>query len=50
MVRNISKNGTEIKDISKITVPINNKAYEIIARGKNEREKHRKCYKKVSEI
>lgn len=38
MVRNVSKNGKIIKDMSKITVPINNKtvrAYEILARGKN---------------
>lgn len=45
MVRNVLKNGKEIEDISKITVPINNKtvrAYEILARGKNARENNRK--------
>lgn len=36
MVRNILKDGKEIKDLSKIKVPINDKtvrAYEIIAKG-----------------
>lgn len=45
MVRNISKRGEIIKDISKITVPINEKtvrAYEMLARGKNARENNRK--------
>ena len=44
MVRNISKDGKVIKDIFKITVPINNKtvrAYEMLARGKNERKNYR---------
>lgn len=46
MVRNISKSGELIKDISKVTVPINDKtlrAYELIAKEvKNERKEYRK--------
>lgn len=40
MVRNISKEGKEIKDISKVTVPVNKhtvRAYEIIAKSRGKK-------------